>query len=193
MAADSAGLASGRMWALRATAEFALARGDAERAAEAALESLQAATGTHPLEAERSRIVAGRALAARGHHAAAIAQLRQARGALLVCGAERLADLATRELRRLGEHVSRSRPGRDMLPGLASLSQRELEVARLVADRLTNRQIAQQLIISEKTVERHLAHIFEKLGVDSRVTVARMVEGAAAHGAVTVFAPPRGP
>jgi DNA-binding CsgD family transcriptional regulator len=109
-------------------------------------------------------------------------QLRQARGALLVCGAERLADLAARELRRLGEHVSRSRPGRDTLPGLASLSQRELEVARLVADRLTNRQITQQLIISEKTVERHLAHIFEKLGVDSRVTVARMVEGAAAQG-----------
>lgn len=171
-------LAGGHAWALRAAAEVALARGDANRAAATALESVQAATGTHPLEAERSRLVAGRALAARGLHVDAVAALQEARGALLDYGARRLADLAARELRRLGVHVPRSGARGNTVSGLGSLSRRELEVARLVTDRLTNRQIAERLIISEKTVERHLSHIFEKLIVDSRVEVARAVERA---------------
>ena len=53
------------------------------------------------------------------------------------------------------------------------LSRREMEVAGLVADGATNAQVAAQLFISERTVESHLASIFNKLGVDSRMQVAR--------------------
>ena len=45
----------------------------------------------------------------------------------------------------------------------------------LVAEHLTNRQIAERLVISPKTVEHHIEHIFAKLGVSSRGAVARLV------------------
>jgi predicted ATPase/DNA-binding CsgD family transcriptional regulator len=53
------------------------------------------------------------------------------------------------------------------------LSRRELEVAGLVADGATNAQVAARLFISERTVESHVASIFNKLGVDTRLQVAR--------------------
>ena len=53
------------------------------------------------------------------------------------------------------------------------LSRREMEVAELVADGATNAQVAARLFISERTVESHLASIFNKLGVDTRLQVAR--------------------
>ena len=53
------------------------------------------------------------------------------------------------------------------------LSRRELEVAGLVADGATNAQVAARLFISERTVESHMASIFNKLGVDTRLQVAR--------------------
>ena len=52
------------------------------------------------------------------------------------------------------------------VPG--GLTARELEVLSLVAQAKTNRQIADQLFISEKTVASHLSHIFTKLGLSSR-------------------------
>jgi non-specific serine/threonine protein kinase len=55
------------------------------------------------------------------------------------------------------------------------LSPRELEVARLVADGASNSETAARLFISERTVESHVASIFNKLGLDSRVQVARWV------------------
>jgi DNA-binding NarL/FixJ family response regulator len=53
------------------------------------------------------------------------------------------------------------------------LTGRELEVAELVLDRRTNREIAEELFLSTKTVETHMRNIFNKLGVSSRVEVAR--------------------
>ena len=54
-------------------------------------------------------------------------------------------------------------------PGTSEgLTQRELEILRLLARGKTNRAIAQELIISEKTVASHVSHIFTKLGVTSR-------------------------
>ena len=50
----------------------------------------------------------------------------------------------------------------------AGLTVRECEVLKLVATGATNRAIAQRLVLSEKTVARHLSNIFEKLGVPSR-------------------------
>jgi DNA-binding NarL/FixJ family response regulator len=67
---------------------------------------------------------------------------------------------------------------------LRSHSQRELEVVKLVAEGLSNRDIAAKLSISEKTVTSHLNHIFDKLGVASRLQAAlvynRMARGSLA-------------
>jgi DNA-binding NarL/FixJ family response regulator len=57
-----------------------------------------------------------------------------------------------------------------------SLTERELEIARLVVERKTNPEIAATLFLSLKTVETHLHNIFGKLDVSSRVEVARTVE-----------------
>ena len=62
---------------------------------------------------------------------------------------------------------------------LGSLTDRELEVAALVAQGFSNRRIAQALVISERTSEAHVAHILAKLGLDSRVQIAVW---AAEHG-----------
>jgi len=59
--------------------------------------------------------------------------------------------------------------------GRAGLTRREREVAALVADGLTNRQIAERLFISERTADGHLEHIREKLGVRSRSQIAAWV------------------
>ena len=63
-----------------------------------------------------------------------------------------------------------------MTAGSASLTKRELEIATLVTDRMTNREIAAALFLSDKTIESHIRNIFHKLGVSSRVEVARAVE-----------------
>ena len=74
----------------------------------------------------------------------------------------------------------RTRPGQGDQGGVASLTERELQVARLVVDRRTNPEIADALFLSPKTVETHVRNIFRKLQVSSRVDVARAVERAAA-------------
>jgi DNA-binding NarL/FixJ family response regulator len=67
---------------------------------------------------------------------------------------------------------------------LRALSQREMEVVKLVAEGLSNRDVATRLSISEKTVTSHLNHIFEKLGVTSRLQAAlvynKLAPGSAA-------------
>jgi DNA-binding NarL/FixJ family response regulator len=60
---------------------------------------------------------------------------------------------------------------------VAALTRREKEVAELVARDLTNRQIAKELVLSERTVENHVANILKKLGLRSRAQVtSRMAE-----------------
>ena len=86
---------------------------------------------------------------------------------------------ARAELRRLGRRVSgvdsRGSVRRTDDTAISVLSARERQVAALVAAGMTNRQIAGDLVVSEKTVESHLAHIFVKLDVSSRAAVATAV------------------
>jgi len=56
------------------------------------------------------------------------------------------------------------------------LSKRELEIARHIADGMSNKEIASQCFLSERTVETHASNILNKLGINSRVEVARWVE-----------------
>jgi DNA-binding CsgD family transcriptional regulator len=86
-----------------------------------------------------------------------------------------------RELRRLGVRIGRG--GRRRGPrddtgdaGIGSLSDREREIADLVAEGRTNKEIGDVLFISTRTVERHLSHVFDKLGVDSRSQLGALIE-----------------
>ena len=76
-------------------------------------------------------------------------------------------------LRRLG--IQRRLPAeRRPTQGWAALTESELAVVRLVADGLTNREVAERLYISSNTVSSHLRHAFEKLGINSRVALTRL-------------------
>ena len=179
-AADGCGLPLARAMADRAAATIALHSGDASGAARLALASAVACDDAGiPIEAGRSRTLAGRALSRAGQSRHAVLVLERAASDLHACGAVRYRNAADRELRRLGRHIHRrTRPGEPAKVGVASLTAREREVALLVVDRRTNPQIAEGLYLSPKTIETHLSNIFRKLGVSSRVEVARAVERA---------------
>lgn len=182
-AADWAGavrLPLAAAWAGRAQAAVALAAGDPVRAAELARGSALAADQVGaPVEAALARTLLGRALALSGQPDEAATELRLAAAAQQSCGALRHRDRAERELRRLGYVVHRrTRRGPPGGTGLDSLTERELQVARLIVDRKTNPEIAAELFLSQKTVETHLRNIFHKVGVSTRVDLARAMERA---------------
>jgi DNA-binding CsgD family transcriptional regulator len=101
------------------------------------------------------------------------ASLREALATFDRLGATPAAESVTRELRGRGVRIP-SRRGRDaQQPGHPTgLSERELEVVRLVAAGFTNPQIAAALFISRKTAEHHVSSILVKLGVSSRAEAA---------------------
>jgi len=163
--------------AARARAAVLLAANRPLDAAEAAHDSaeLAAEIGAR-LQSALSRGVEGRSLAAAGDRTNAIAVLRHAESELDACGSLRVRDELRRELRKLGARSEARGPAALEASGLGALTKRELEIATLATDRRTNREIASTLFLSEKTVESHMRHIFRKLGVSSRVEVARAVE-----------------
>jgi DNA-binding CsgD family transcriptional regulator len=75
------------------------------------------------------------------------------------------------------------------------LTAREREVASLVADGLTNKDIAAQLVVSKRTVDAHVEHILGKLGYSSRVQVAALASSRASvqPGPLAIAPPVRGP
>jgi DNA-binding CsgD family transcriptional regulator/tetratricopeptide (TPR) repeat protein len=157
----------------RALAQVALERGDTRAALTAALRSCEAAERAGALvEAARSRALVGRAIAAGGDRLGAVAVLQAAHASLLSCGALRDSDQAARELRRLGRVVPRSGGARQGRRDVLGLTVREREVMERVTVGETNREIAEGLFLSPRTVDRHLARVFEKLDVHTRAAAA---------------------
>ena len=93
--------------------------------------------------------------------------LRRARELATLCGAMPLAQHAETELLATG-----ARPRRIALSGVDSLTPSERRVARMAADGLTNREIAQELFVTQKTVEVHLSSAYRKLEIGSRTQLA---------------------
>ncbi|KPM53400.1 hypothetical protein ACG83_22025 [Frankia sp. R43] len=192
--ANNLGLPGRAGWASRARAGVCLAMGEAAAAVKLAQESaaLLGLAG-NPVEQARTRIVVGRALAAAGETALAVAELTDAEADLSRFGAYGYQQQAGRELRRLGQRERRRRPaggGRATNNGrriaadgrtaaqVAAFTDRELDVARLVRSGKSNREIAAALFLSEKTIEHHLTRIFAKLGVPSRAAAASILTRA---------------
>jgi ATP/maltotriose-dependent transcriptional regulator MalT len=114
-----------------------------------------------PYEAARCRVAIGLACRALGDEDAAQMELDAARWAFARLAAEQ-------DLARVEALVDPGRPGDAVTPARHGLTAREVEVLRLVAAGGTNRAIAADLFLSEKTVARHLSNIFTKLGLPSR-------------------------
>jgi DNA-binding CsgD family transcriptional regulator len=116
-----------------------------------------------PLEHARTLVELGAAIARGGRRVAAREPLREALELAHRCGATALAARAREELVAAG-----ARPRRELRTGVEALTPSELRVTRLAADGLTNRQIAEALFVTMRTVEVHLTHAYAKLGVSSR-------------------------
>jgi DNA-binding NarL/FixJ family response regulator len=98
--------------------------------------------------------------------------------------------LAPTITRRLIEDFSRARPGRMQTPpGLDELTPREREVWGLLAQGLSNAEIAERLIVGETTVKTHVARVLMKLGLRDRVQAVVL---AYESGVVTPGQPPQG-
>ncbi len=125
---------------------------------------------------ERARALAdlGAMLRRRNRRTEARELLREALDAAHRAGAKRLAEQAETELRATG-----ARPRRVVLTGLESLTASERRIAELAGAGLTNREIAQTLFVTARTVEGHLTSVFRKLQLDSRDELpAALAEGA---------------
>jgi DNA-binding CsgD family transcriptional regulator len=120
-----------------------------------------------PYEAARTRVLIGLACHALRDESSAALELDAARDVFAQLG-------ATADLTRTDKMIGRSPVGDS-----TGLSRRELEVLRLVAAGKSNQAIAAELMISDRTVERHVSNIFGKLGVGSRTAAAAY---AFAHG-----------
>jgi DNA-binding CsgD family transcriptional regulator len=115
------------------------------------------------LEHAKARTELGAALRRAGHQVQAREQLRRAVELARLCGATRLAERAGTELLAAG-----ARPRRTALSGVESLTPSEGRVAELAAQGQTNREVAQALFVTQRTVEVHLTSVFQKLGISSR-------------------------
>ena len=146
------------------------------RGPEKGLEALEAAvmkveSSQAALERARTLVEFGAALRRSGRRRDARPPLRLGLDLAQRCGAEALVVRAKNEAKIAG-----ARPRRTALSGVDALTERERQVAMLAARGLSNRQIADQLVVTVKTVEWHLGHSFRKLDVDSRARLRDLLE-----------------
>jgi DNA-binding CsgD family transcriptional regulator len=125
------------------------------------------------LEHARSLVELGAALRRKGLRSEARTVLERGMDSAWSCGPTALAQRASEELRLVG-----ARPRRLAVSGVDALTDAEHRVADLAARGITNRQIAEALVISPATVETHLRHVFQKLDITSRRQLAEHLDGS---------------
>ena len=162
------GTSSGVLHVARAAA---VSRGGKEgiRLLEGALAG--AANSPRRLEVAHALADLGELLRREGRRAEARAPLREAFDLARRCGAARIARRANAELEATGVKVRRYAP-----IGFESLTPSERRVADLAASGMTNRQIAQSLFVTVKTVEAHLSAAYDKLDISSRRELAMALQ-----------------
>jgi DNA-binding CsgD family transcriptional regulator len=181
--AEAAGWSTPRRLGLaRLTRAHALLRTDPAESGRVALAAVEAFAPYDQVARGRAHLYAGIALAHEGVPDRARAEFAQARTLLAACGAHLFVAQADREERRMNARGPRR-------AGLAireapeqALTPREWEVARLVTQGLTNREIAQRLFLSPKTVDVHLTRIYAKLGVARRAALVELLTRVAVAG-----------
>ena len=107
------------------------------------------------------------------HRKEAREPLREALDLAHRCGADPLEERVRTELAATG-----ARPRKAVLLGVESLTPSELRVARMAAEGMTNREIAQSLTVAPKTVETHLRHVYQKLEIERRTGLAAALSEA---------------
>ena len=159
-----------RGFAAAASAWAALAAGDGERAAASARQAIELLSSTGcAAHLARAHHVLGRALPA-DERPEAVAALERAAAILERCGSSWRRQRSLDALRRLG---SAGRRAAAAALGPGSLTRREREVARLAATGMSAKEIAGSLFVGERTVESHLASVYAKLGVESKLQLVR--------------------
>ncbi len=131
-----------------------------------------------PDQASRVRRVLAGALRDSGDREAAMREFRKAHEVFAKLGAQGELDAVREEIRQLGARP----PSRTVATGMAGLTGRELEIARMVSQRKSNKDIGTALDISARTVSTHLSNIFGKVGVASRGELADFVRANSLDG-----------
>jgi DNA-binding CsgD family transcriptional regulator len=121
-------------------------------------------------ELARTHLLLGEWLRRKKRRTEARDQLRTAYDFFAAIGARAFAERTRFELEATGERARSRR-----IETTTDLTVRELQIARLAANGLTSREIASQLFISPNTVEYHLKKVFQKLGVRSRIQLAKAI------------------
>jgi DNA-binding NarL/FixJ family response regulator len=173
---DAEAAAAGSTWA---TAAAARCRGMLLKPSPRAISQLEEAVAlaeasASVFEQARARLCLGEALRRLRRRGEAGRQLDQAYFAFEQLGARPWAERTAAELATAG--VSTVARGE---PIFIRLTPQELRVALQVADGLSNQEVAARLFLSHKTIEVHLGHIYDKLGVRSRTGLARLVHSGA--------------
>jgi DNA-binding CsgD family transcriptional regulator len=163
---------AGRTWAQAVAERYRglLAADDGTEHFEAALR-LHDAT-PRLFERARTELCFGETLRRSGRRAAARPQLRAALETFERSGALPWADRARRELGATGESPAARAPN-----AVAQLTPQELQIALAVSEGRTNREVAEALFLSPKTIEYHLRNVFRKLDVRSRTELAHVMRG----------------
>ncbi|MET7861394.1 AAA family ATPase [Streptomyces sp. NPDC005318] len=155
--------------AVRHGAALLAAHEDAADADERFRRALEAASSsTRPFARARLALDYGRWLRRQRETAAARTQLRASLDVFVRLGAVPWQDMALAELRAISVSARDTGAGAVQSPGAAFLSAQERRIARLAAQGLSNRQIADRLFISPRTVGSHLYKVYPRLGVSSR-------------------------
>jgi len=157
-------------WAGALLARCRAMRATGEEAEQAYGEALRLhGDGARPLDWARTELLFGEFLRRERRRVEAREHLRAALERFERLGATPWAERARAELRASGETARKRDPST-----LLQLTPQELQVARFVAEGLSNKEVAAQLFLSPRTVDAHLRNVFSKLGITSRTQLARL-------------------